>query len=231
MDASGLCWRLPNVPGFQGLNIGAELSLRLGCPVVVENDATAAALGEREHGFGRRYRDFLVVMLGTGVGGGLVLSGQLRRGALGFAGEIGHLQLSRDEAAPKDSAGLSGTLEAYAGTQALLRSFHELGGEGAEVRDIADSAARGEQAGVLTFERMGAALGEGLISIQHLLDLEAVVFSGGISASFARLEAPMRAAMRARAYAPPLAELPLVVSELGDAAGVVGAALLPRFAH
>ncbi|MCF6229033.1 MAG: ROK family protein, partial [Planctomycetes bacterium] len=89
--SSGECWRLPNVPGFEGINIAAELTKRLSCPVAVENEATAAALAERLFGWGIRYRCMLLVTLGTGVGGGFVLDGNIRRGRGGFAGEIGHV--------------------------------------------------------------------------------------------------------------------------------------------
>ncbi|MCA9642064.1 MAG: ROK family protein [Polyangiaceae bacterium] len=226
VDGTGACWQLPNVPGFAGVNIQQELERRVGCPVVVENDATVAALGEALHGWGAEYPSFLMVTLGTGVGGGLVLDGKLRRGSHGFAGEIGHLQIDRSPSAPKDAAGLAGTLEAYAGTHALLAKFRELGGEGSEVLHIAESARRGETAGCKTFEMMGEALGEALNGIQVVLDLDAIVFTGGISRSFDLVEPSIRSAMRRRAYAEPLVSVPLLQSKLGDAAGLVGAAHL-----
>lgn len=226
VDKRGACWKLPNIPGFAGVNIQRELEARLGCAVIVENDATTAAHGEALFGHGRSYPSFLMVTLGTGVGGGLVLGGQLRRGSNGFCGEIGHLQLDRSDAAPRDATGLPGTLEAYAGTHALLAKFRALGGVGDEVLHIADSARRGETPGSVAFREMGRALGEGINSVQNLLDLDAIVFSGGISRSFDLLEPHIRATLLDRAYAEPLARVPLLVSELGDAAGLVGAAHL-----
>lgn len=226
VDGTGACWRLPNVPGFVGVNIQRELERRVGCPVVVENDATVAALGEALHGWGQEYPSFLMVTLGTGVGGGLVLDGKLRRGSHGFAGEIGHLQIDRSASAPRDGAGLPGTLEAFAGTHALLERFHSLGGVGSEVLHIAESARRGETSGIRAFEMMGVALGEALNSIQVVLDLDAIVFTGGISRSFDLVEPSIRLAMHQRAYAEPLVSIPLLVSRLGDAAGLVGAAHL-----
>ncbi len=226
VDPNGACWQLPNVPGFAGINIQHELERRVSCPVIVENDATVAAFGEALHGWGKEYASFLMVTLGTGVGGGLVLDGKLRRGSHGFAGEIGHLLIDRSPGAPRDAAGLSGTLEAYAGTRALLATFQELGGKGSEVLHIAESARRGETAGASTFALMGRALGEALSSIQVVLDLDAIVFSGGISRSFDLVEPSIREAMRDRAYAEPLLNVPLLPSKLGDAAGLVGAAHL-----
>jgi glucokinase len=226
VDATGRCWRLPNVPGFEGVPIAEELGRRLGCRVVVENDATAAALGERLHGHGERYSSFILMTLGTGIGGGVVIDGRVRRGAYGFAGELGHIMLDRSPDSPVCNCGLRGCLEAYAGTKALLQRYSELGGTALEVRDIADAARRGERAGLEVFEMMGGALGQGIANIQNLLDVDAIVFSGGISASFDLLEPCVRGALRARAFAPPLAAVPLLVSELGERAGVVGAAHL-----
>ncbi|MCA9633367.1 MAG: ROK family protein [Myxococcales bacterium] len=228
VDGTGSCWQLPNVPGFAGVNIQRELERRVGCPVIVENDATVAALGEALHGWGQEYPSFLMVTLGTGVGGGLVLDGKLRRGSHGFAGEIGHLQIDRSPSAPRDGAGLPGTLEAFAGTHALLARFHELGGEGSEVLHIAESARRGETPGLKAFELMGRALGEALNGIQVVLDLDAIIFTGGISRSFDLVEPNIRVAMRERAYAEPLVSVPLLQSKLGDAAGLVGAAHLAQ---
>lgn len=226
VDAEGRCWRLTNVPGFEGVHVGQELARRLGCPIAVENDATAAALGEQLYGHGRVHPSFLMVTLGTGIGGGLVLGHLLYPGSNGFAGEIGHMNVDRSPDAPTCACGQRGCIEAFAGTYALLRRFRELGGQADEVLPISVSARRGEPAGLRVFEQMGEALGAGLANIQNLLDLNAIVFSGGISASFDLIEPSLRRALRQYSFAPPLAEVPLLVSELGERAGVIGAAYL-----
>jgi len=155
-----------------------------------------------------------------------VLDGRLRRGRWGFAGEIGHIPIDRSAAAWPCGCGQRGCLEAYAGSRAVLRRFTELGGAGAEIKDVAESARRGERAGLEAFELMARALGDGVTALENVLDLDAIVFSGGISASFDLIEPTLRESVRARAFAPPLAEVPLLVSELGERAGVVGAAYL-----
>lgn len=226
VDSNGRCWRLPNVPGFEQVNLAQELGKRVRCPVAVENDATTAALGERLYGHGQKHPSFLMVTLGTGIGGGLVLGGQLYSGTHGFAGEIGHVNVMRTPDAWVCGCGLKGCMEAYAGTKGLLRRFRELGGVADEVLPIADSARRGERAGVECFEMMGAALGRGLANIQNVLDLNAVVFSGGISQSFDLLEPIVRKYLSQNIFAPPLAQVPLLVSQLGERAGVIGAAYL-----
>jgi glucokinase len=229
IDPTGRCWGLPNVPGFKGVDLGRGLSDRLRCPVAVENDATTAALGEYLCGHGTRFPSFLMITLGTGVGGGLVIGGQLYPGANGFAGEIGHINIDPSPDAPLCGCGKRGCLETYTGTAALLRKFaQEGGGVANEVKDIADSARRGERAGLATFEMMGDALGRGLADIQNTLDLSALVFTGGISGAFDLIEPSLRAALRKHSFAEPPAEVPLVMSELGSAAGIVGAASLTR---
>jgi glucokinase len=226
VDAEGRCWRLTNVPGFEGVHIARELGERLNCPIAVENDATAAALGERLYGHGQKYPSFLIVTLGTGIGGGLVLGHALYPGSNGFAGEVGHMNVNRSPEAPVCACGQRGCIEAYAGTKALLRRFRELGGSADEVLPISISARRGESAGLRVLEEMGEALGRGLANIQNLLDLNAIVFTGGVSASFDLIEPHVRRSLREFAFAPPLAQIPLLVSELGERAGVIGAAHL-----
>lgn len=226
VSPEGFCWRLPNVPGFEGLNIADELHRRVGCRVVVENDATTAALAELHLGHGRAYSSFLVLTLGTGIGGGLVIDGRLRRGRQGFAGEVGHTPLRRSADGWTCGCGLVGCLESYAGTQALLRLYAERGGHAVEIRPIAEAARKGESAALFTFEEMGRALGMGIAGIQNLLDLDAFVFTGGISASFDLLSGALRESLRHHAFAPPLAEVPLLVSGLGEQCGVLGAAFL-----
>ncbi|HEX7451570.1 MAG TPA: ROK family protein, partial [Polyangiaceae bacterium] len=123
VNSEGRCWRLPNVPGFEGVHIGEELAKRLHCPIAVENDATTAALGERLYGHGREHPSFLMLTLGTGVGGGLVLGHQLYPGATGFAGEVGHMKVDTSADAPLCACGQRGCVETFAGTRALLREF------------------------------------------------------------------------------------------------------------
>lgn len=226
VDSEGRCWGLPNVPGFKGVHFGEGLSLRLGCPVAVENDATTAALGERLYGHGRRHGSFLMMTLGTGIGGGLVIGHQLYPGAYGFAGEVGHFMVDSSPDAWPCSCGMRGCLESYAGTRGLMRCFAEHGKEAEEVLDIANSARAGEEAGRATFANMGAAIGKALANIQNVLDLNAIIFSGGVSQSFDLIEPHVRTGLRAHCFARPPAEVPLLVSELGARAGVIGAAYL-----
>lgn len=223
---NGEIYRLPNVPGFQGVNIASELSARVGnVPVYVDNDATAAAHGEALFGHGKKYSAFMMLTLGTGVGGGIVLDGKARGGVFGFAGEIGHVVVRTDSPAPC-ACGQKGCVEAYAGTQALLRRANELGTVCETPLEVAERARKGDAGARGAFETMGDALGRLIVNSQHMLDLEAYVFTGGISKSFDLVEPTIRSTLRRLAFADCLAEVPLLVSEMGDRAGVVGAAHL-----
>jgi glucokinase len=108
-----------------------------------------------------------------------------------------------------------------------MRKYRELGGKAGEVSDIARSARAGVASGQAVFEMMGEALGMGIRSMQNVLDLDAIVFSGGISKSFDLIEPSCRRTLEDRSYAAVLSAVPLLVSELADRAGVVGAAYLP----
>lgn len=226
VDRNGRCYRLPNVPGFEGVAFGAELETRLGARVVVENDATAAALGESAFGHGRAHASFLMITLGTGIGGGLVLDRRLVRGRNGFAGEIGHVTVDPSPAAPPCVCGNRGCLESYAGARALVEYVKSRRGTATEARDVAESARRGDGTAQAAFDAAADALAVVVNSIQNVLDLDAIVFAGGVSAAFDLVERRLREKLRARCYAPPLGEVPLLVSELGENAGVVGAARL-----
>jgi len=226
VNTEGRCWRLPNTVGFEGVPIAWELGRRLGCPIAVENRATTAGLAERLYGHGRRHASFLIVTLGTGIGGGLVIGHQLYPGANGFGAEIGHICVDTGENAPLCTCGQRGCLEAFAGARSLLRNYAQLGGTAKDLSTLVVNARRGERAGQKTFEGMGRALGRALATVQNLLDLNAIVFSGGVAAPLDLIEVHVREELRQRAFAPPLAEIPLLLSDLGESAGVIGAAYL-----
>src|SRR5207248_4431227 len=111
---------------------------------------------------------------------------------------------------PKCGCGLRGCVEAFAGTGAILARFRELGGTAKEPRDIANAARDGDERARRVFDDMGDALGFMITSAQNILDLDAIVFSGGISASFDLIEPSLRKRVRARAHAKPLGEVPLL---------------------
>ncbi|MDT9593781.1 ROK family glucokinase [Nocardioides zeae] len=226
--------------------LGSELAQRLGLPVVVENDANAAAWGEFVFGAGRDLdlADMLLVTVGTGVGGGIIADGELRRGAFGIAAEIGHLRLVHG--GRLCGCGSHGCWEQYASGSALVRRAREdaacgsllaapllerAGGDPAAIEGplITELAQAGDPFCVEQLEELGTWLGEGISSLVSVLDPGLVVVGGGVSAAGDLLLGPLRGrfahTLSGRGYRP-AAEIRL--AELGNDAGMIGAADLAR---
>ncbi|MCS7295451.1 MAG: ROK family protein [Chloroflexota bacterium] len=224
----------PNIPGFRDIPLAALLTERLGLPAFVENDASAAALGEFRFGAGRGVRHLLHATLGTGIGGGIVIDGRLYRGAKGFAGEIGHIIL--DPSGPRCGCGARGCLEALASGTAFAQRARRLVESGkapilAELtagreptgEDLLAAARAGDLAAEAEIRNGGHMLGLGLASLLNVLNPDELTLSGGLLAMGELLLEPMRRAMRALPYGP-AAGTAIRLTELGDDAGLLGAA-------
>jgi glucokinase len=238
---TGLVSKAPNLAGFADeVALGPEVSRALGgTEVVVENDVNAAAIGELRRGVGRRYRDFLGVFVGSGVGGGLVLGGSLRRGT-GNAGEVGHTTVR--PGGRQCGCGRLGCVEAYAGRLSMERRARQHVAKGRKTklfeimekkgRDrvtssvIAEAYEQGDLLAVELLDKAVSALALGIANAQNLLDLEAVIMGGGLVDRLGepfvrRVEREMTQNLRAP-EAPPAVH----VSELGDLAGAIGATVV-----
>ena len=220
------------------------VSGRVGLPVVVENDANAAAWGEYRFGAGRGESDLVLVTVGTGIGGGIVLGGRLHRGRFGIGGEIGHLQMV--PGGRRCGCGQNGCWEQYSSGRALLREAREiadvrrehgarlleLGGgriEGIEAIEVTQAAREGDPAALECFAAVGAALGQGLADLAAVLDPGAFVLGGGVADAGELLLDPTRRSFEARLTgrgSRPVADVRLAA--LGNDAGLVGAADLAR---
>ena len=227
----------PNLPGWENIPIRKMLSRRIGMPLYLENDANAAALGEKWMGAAKDVQDFCFITLGTGVGGGLVLDGKIWHGADGMAGEIGHMTIDPD--GPRCRCGNRGCLEMYASAKALQRmilqplSPRKRSGFFGEIRDkeisgdvIHRAAKAGDRVSREAFARMGSALGIGIASLVNLLNLEKVVFGGGLSAAWKFFSPALRGEVKRRAFAAPARRVRIVRAAAGEDAGVLGAAYI-----
>jgi glucokinase-like ROK family protein len=226
----------PIMPGWDRYPVRDELAGRWGCPVTVDNDVNVMALGERHAGVARSLEDLIFVKVGTGIGCGIVLGGRVYRGVAGTAGDIGHIRL--DDYGPACACGEVGCLEAYFGGAALARDATTLARSG---RSVALAAALRDK-GVLTAEDVGAAaaagdfaaanlvreggrrLGHAVASLVSFLNPGMVVIGGGVSRLGHSLLAEVRSAVYRRSLPLATGNLPIVLSELGDLAGVTGAA-------
>ncbi len=227
----------PNLPGWENIPIRKMLSRRVGMPLYLENDANAAALGEKWMGAAKDVQDFCFITLGTGVGGGLVLDGKIWHGADGMAGEVGHMTIDPD--GPRCRCGNRGCLEMYASAKALQRMIRQVLSSGkrsrffGEIRgkeisgDVIHRAAKaGDRVSREAFARMGSALGIGIASLVNLLNLEKVVFGGGLSAAWKFFSPALRGEVKSRAFAAPARRVRIVRAAAGEDAGVLGAAYI-----
>ncbi|MDH4352889.1 MAG: ROK family protein, partial [Actinomycetota bacterium] len=194
VDGSGVLFS-PNIPGLADEPLRDDLQARTGLPVVVANDADAAAWAEFRFGghlaVGEGGDDLLMVALGTGLGSGLVLDGRLYRGAHGFAGEAGHLPVVRD--GRPCPCGSRGCWERYASGTALLEDFREAGGDptlgGPEVTQAARA---GDPLATAAFQAVGQWLGHGLAGLVAVLDPGVIVVGGGLADAGELLLGPAR---------------------------------------
>ncbi len=209
---------LPNLQGdWRGRPIGGPISAALGQPVALLNDVRALTLAEARLGAGRGVRDLLCIALGTGVGGGIVIDGQLYFG-LGHAGEIGHTTVEPD--GPLCGCGNRGCLDRVAGADAIASAAGH-----ATVYDAVAAAECGDGIAQGAIERAAIAVGRVLAGAVVLLWPERVVVGGGVAAAGEVLFGPMRQEFRSRAAVAPVDQIELVTAELGHFAGAIGVAI------
>jgi glucokinase len=208
--------------------LAANLGRRLGLPVYVDNDANTTALAELRFGAAMGRREVLVLTFGTGIGGAVVMDGEVRRGSQGLAGEFGHMQVVPDGLLCP--CGHRGCWEQYASGTALVRAAMEAGApEGVTGPDVTEAATAGVSWGEAAFAEVGRWLGTGLAGLVAGLDPEVVVIGGGLSAAGDLLLDPARAALADRLPGRRHRTVPeLVVAACGPEAGMIGAATLAR---
>jgi glucokinase len=198
---TGMVRKSPNLPDWRDYPVKEEIERRLNAPVILENDANAAALGEHWLGAGRNVQDMCILTLGTGVGGGLVMRGDVWEGMTGMAGELGHITVHPD--GPKCPCGNNGCVEQYASATAILRMAREAiaGGNAQELKDLAAGigpfknveftakaiyglALQGDKPAQEIFRKVGWALGIVLGDIVNAFNLQMYVLGGGVSNSW-----------------------------------------------
>ena len=224
----------PNLPSLLNFQFRDVLQERLGWPVVLENDANAAAIGEMWLGAARGCTDVVSVTLGTGVGGGVVLDGKLWRGAHGSAGEIGHTTVD-PFGGLKCKCGNTGCLELFASATAIARMAHE------GLSRFPDSALRdgeitaekvyaagraGDELALAVFQKAGRYLGVGLANLMSLIDPEMIVISGGVVNGWDLFQRAMYQEVSERAFRATAQQVKIARAECGDNAGLLGAARL-----
>jgi len=235
MDVSrGVIHYSPNLPMINGLLLSSKLQESLGLRVVLENDATSAAIGEHWLGASRDVESSICITLGTGVGGGIILQGKPLRGPDGTAGELGHVCVEPN--GHPCGCGSWGCLEQYASATAVVRIAHEIAQESPDsvlcrsdaitAEDVYDAAINGDLVGIETYRRVGYYLGIVIAGLANVLNPEVVVIGGGMSAAWDAFIDPAREQLAKRAFHEPASRVRLVRAELGDDAGILGVANL-----
>lgn len=218
-DAEGRIARVAiNLSGWQDVPLAELLEAKTGYPTVLANDANCAGLGEAWLGAGRRFRNLILLTLGTGVGGAIILDGKLFTGHQGTAAELGLITLNPD--GPMCNSGNQGSLEQYLSVGAIKRLT------GKEPAELGFMAKEGDKFALEFWEAYGRDLGIGLASLIYVLTPEAIVIGGGISASADFFFPTAIAEFERRVLPSSRAGLQLLVAELGNQAGMVGAAKL-----
>lgn len=236
---NGTIMDAPNLPWPSPIPLAQMVSSRFGIPVAVTNDANAAAIGEMTYGAARGMKDFIMITLGTGVGSGIVINGQVVYGHDGFAGELGHTIVKRSNGR-LCGCGRTGCLEAYCSATGVARSareFLEIRTEPSTLRnlpvdqitskDVYDAAINGDKLAKDVFEYTGTILGEALADMMVFSSPEAFILFGGLAKSGELLMRPLREAMERSMLSVFKGKAKVLLSELKDAdAAVLGASAL-----
>jgi glucokinase len=231
---SGIATYTPTLAGFVDFPLRSELQKRFACPLSLENDGIAAAIGEWQFGAGIGLENLVYVTVSTGIGGGVILDNRVLRGRKGMAGHVGHMSVQPNGALCP--CGNHGCFEAYgSGTAFALRAIESalqcsetrLGKDGAAIDGAAVFAAArdGDRLANKLIEDEAEILGRGFTSLIHLFSPDVVIMGGGLSHEFARLKPGIQAYISQWAM-PAFREVPVVQAALGQNSGLVGAAAL-----
>lgn len=236
---NGTIEHAPNLPWKGIVPMANMFKTKLGIPVALTNDANAAAIGEMTYGAARGMKNFIVITLGTGVGSGIVINGQLVYGCDGFAGELGHV-IMRRENGRLCGCGRKGCLETYCSATGVARTAREiltkdstpsllrdLNPEEITSKDVYDAAVKGDAIALKIFDFTGKILGEALADFAAFSSPEAFIFFGGLTKSGKYIMDPIKDSYNENVMPIFKGKAKMLVSELKDSdAAVLGASAL-----
>ena len=215
-----------NLPYLENFPVRDEIERRLGTPIILENDANAAALGETWMGAGKEVDDLVLLTLGTGVGGGIIFDGKVVHGALGMAGELGHLTI--DPNGPPCGCGNNGCLEKIASATAVESMAYLMSlGDNLTSRDVYNLAAGGNVKAQRIFQQMGRALGIAVANLINTFNFPLYLLSGGMLPAWDYFAPTMLEEVSRRSFTYRNSQTRIEQAKLGNLAGLYGAAYLP----
>ncbi len=232
---SGTLYTVPNLPGWEGICLTAELGNEFGVPAYLENDANAAAMGEHLFGAGKGVDDFVFMIVGTGIGGGIIANGRIYRGFGENAGEIGHHKIMPD--GPPCPCGDRGCLEALASGTSIARIARERlaakpesvlwqwisSPEEVTAQLVARAASEGDEFASGVWHECMYHLGIGIANVVNILNPRLVILGGGVTKAGSMLFEPVRRVVRERAMPALAADVEVVPAKNGDLVGLMGA--------
>jgi glucokinase len=225
--AAGIIVDPPNLTGWRNVPLAEMLSRQLGLPVKLEHDAKGTALAEFHLGAGRGSRDMVLIVVGTGIGAAMIFDGELYRGRNNAAGEVGHITVNLD--GPICTCGSNGCVEAYAGGPAIARSYaFAMRRHVDSAEEVARAAEEGDPIALRVFQAAGRALGAGIATIAMMLDIETFVLFGSVVKAGKVLLGPARAAVPNYSHRSISSRVRILTAELGDWAGMLGAAWIAK---
>lgn len=228
----------PNFPGWGKINLGRLLEKEFGKEVFVENDANAAAVGELIFGAGKKFDSFIMVTLGTGVGGGIISKRKLYRGEFGAAGELGHITI--DYKGEQCKCGSYGCIETFLGNSYIIKRMkREIGSINTRILELTDNdldklnpriikeaADLGDEFAINFIKELGIALGSALTSVGNLLDINNFIIGGGIAGFADFLFVPVYETITSRIMIPLRPRVKVLPAKLKNEAGILGASAL-----
>ena len=222
----GVIRNCANIQTLENFPIRDEIGRRLETTVILENDANAAALGEKWIGAGADVDDLVMITLGTGIGGGIISGGKVLRGVNGMAGELGHIT-----AVPYGNpcgCGNRGCVEKHGSATAIIAQARMLGlGKDLTARDVYDMAMAGNEKAKLIFVSMGEAIGIVLAMMVNAFNFPLYLIAGGVIAGWDLFAPPMLEETRRRSFTFRMTDTRVERAKLGNEAGLFGAAYLP----
>jgi glucokinase len=224
--AEGVVVGSNNLVCLEGYPVRDRIEERLGTPVILENDANAAALGEKWMGAGKQVDDLVLLTLGTGIGGGIISKGRVLHGFVGMAGELGHLTVSPN--GNPCGCGNVGCLEKHASATAIESMANLLSlGDNLTAKDVYDLAVAGNERAHVVFQSMGQALGIAIAMLINTFNFPLYLMSGGVLAAWDYFYPALEAEVRRRSYTYRHTPTRIEKAVLGNEAGLFGAAYLP----
>ena len=240
----GIVYQSPHFPDWRKFDVRSVLEKGIGGKICVDNDVNMVALGEMWKGAGKGHKNFVMLTLGTGIGGGVIIDNKIHHGDSGFAGEMGHIIIERN--GPRCNCGGKGCLEMYASATGIrlmieksknelpkkkfLKRFNIADESRITVKDVHQAALDGDIFAATLFKKVGAYLGIGIASLVSALGIETIVIGGGVSKAWDFFILEAKNEIKKRIFGETAKRIKLLKAELGDDAGILGSAtrsLLP----